>query len=223
MENFVKILFKYPTRERPNLFRNTLNTWIKLLSNKFDHEFIITMDNNDKTMNNDIFRRYLDGIPKLKYFYGDSKTKIEAVNANMEDIDFDILVLVSDDMIPQIKGYDEIIVNKMLENFPEMDGALHFNDGCCGRDTTITLSILGKKLYDYFGYIYHPSYKSFYCDNEFTEVVYREKKCIYIPQIIIKHCWKGWGGSDILYKKNDILGKGDSEIFYSRKQNGFLK
>lgn len=73
-------------------------------------------------------------------------------------------------MIPCQKGYDNIIAVNMNKYFPNMDGALHFNDGRVGN-SLFTLSIMGKKLYDQFGYIYHPDYKYTYCDNEFHLVV----------------------------------------------------
>jgi len=112
----------------------------------------------------------------------------------------------------------------MKEFFPNLDGALHFDDGYLGKDRCITLSIMGKKLYDYFGYIYHPDYKSFYCDNEFTDEVYRLKKAVFLPTVVVKHDWKGWGKNrDEVYKRNTSLGKGDQAVYNRRKKNGFPK
>jgi len=217
----VKILFKFPTRERPEIFKQTLSIWQDNLSGEYDYRFLVTLDSDDSTMNNPDMRKYMDGRPNLEYKFGEHASKIDAVNADMKDEDFDILVLVSDDMLPRVKQYDKIIVQMMEKYFPDMDGALHFHDGLFGKDNTITLSIMGKKLYDYFGYIYHPDYKSFYCDNEFTDQVRKLKKVVYCPTIIVKHGWQKYVGKDALYKKNSKKGKQDSATYARRKDLGF--
>jgi len=218
----MKILFKFPTRGRPEKFRNVLEKYYSMMSNQYEYEFIITLDNDDVSMNNPAMRKYMDSKPNLQYFFSGPKTKIEAVNADMEGVEFDILVLVSDDMTPVVNFYDVEIVQQMEKHFPSMDGALHFNDGKFGQDRTITLSIMGKKLYDYFGYIYHPDYKSFRCDNEFTEVVEKLGKRVYVPKVIIRHDWGG-DRSDAIYAKNYVHAKYDEGIYHNRKAKGFPK
>lgn len=193
-----------------------------MLSGENQYSFLITLDEDDETMNNDRMRSFLDNSPNLTYKYGDYETKVEAINADMEGKEFDILFLVSDDMIPVVHNFDIIIVEKMKEYFPDLDGALHFNDDCCGKDNCITLSIMGRKLYDYFGYIYHPDYKSFFCDMEFTEVVKRLDKVRYFSKIIVKHDWKGWGKNrDEIYVRNTELGRGDRQTYFRRKELDF--
>ena len=111
----------------------------------------------------------LSNMKNVTVVFGDSKTKIEACNADIKDVDFDIVLLASDDMVPQVRGYDTIIKEAMEDYFPNTDGVLWFNDGYQSRAMN-TLCILGKKYYDRFGYIYHPDYISLWCDNEFTVV-----------------------------------------------------
>jgi len=219
----MKILFKYPTFRRPDWFKETLERYYNMMSGKVDYEFLINLNNDDETMNNNTMRRYLEDMPHLQFLFGGYKTKIEAVNDGMMGRSFDILFLISDDMIPMIHDFDLVISNLMAKHFPDTDGALHLNDDCCGKDRTITLSIMGKKLYNQIGYIYHPSYKSFYCDNEFTDVVYAMKKVVYISDIIVKHDWRGWSETDGVYKKNHKLGEGDKQTYETRKALGFPK
>jgi len=220
-----KILYKFATRERSEKFKKVLETYYQKMSKKHPFEFIISVDKDDSTMNNQNMISYLQSKPNLKFFFGESKTKIEAINADMDKVGYyDILVVVSDDMIPQIQDFDDVIVRDMRKYFPNMDGALHYNDGCCGQDQCITLSIMGRKLYEYFGYIYHPTYKSFYCDNEFTDEVRRLNKVVYIPQVIIKHVWSGGPNSaDALYRRNSQIGAPDATTYATRKTRGFPK
>jgi hypothetical protein len=176
-------------------------------------------------MNNRDMIAQLKTFPKLSYFFGNSPSKIAACNADISlDTKWDIIVLVSDDMIPIVPEFDKVIVSDMKANFPDTDGALHYNDGLFGKDNTITLSIMGRKLYEYFGYMYHPDYKSFYCDNEFTEVVRALKKHYYNPKVIIQHKWHGGPGSeDDLYKKNSRDNDADCKTYNNRKALGFPK
>ena len=60
---------------------------------------------------------------------------------------------------------DDIIRFHMINNFPNYDGVLFFNDGYSSCKLN-TLVICGCKYYDKFNYIYYPEYRSFFCDNE---------------------------------------------------------
>ena len=220
----MNFLFKYPTRSRKDWFKKTLATYYEMISSECDFEFMISCDTDDISMNNSTMRTFLNSQQNLNYVYGDSKTKIEACNADVEYIrQWDILVLVSDDMIPVMKDFDKIIVDLMTRHFPDTDGVLHFNDGWFGKDKCITLSIIGRKFYERFGYVYHPAYRSFYCDNEFTDTAYSLGRCHYDPRVIIRHEWHGGPNStDSLYRHNSGM-KGDEEVYRRRKLLNFPK
>jgi hypothetical protein len=69
-----------------------------------------TFDEDDEKMNNDDIRNFIKNLNiDYEIFYGNSKTKIEAINNNLENQDFDILILLQDDMIAELKNYDEVI------------------------------------------------------------------------------------------------------------------
>ncbi len=218
----MNILFKYPTIKRPDWFKSTLQKYMDLLSGQNRYQFLITLNEDDWTMSTPDMKMFMSGFPNVSYRYGKHKNKIDAINADMEGTEFDILFLISDDMIPMVPGFDLVISEHMKKYFPQLDGALHYNDGCCGRDRCITLSIMGRKLYEYFGYIYHPDYSSFYCDNEFTDEVRRLDKVKYFPRVIVQHDWKGHGDTnDEVYRRNTKLGKSDEAVYNKRKANRF--
>jgi len=174
-------------------------------------------------MNNDVVLDRLETYKNLYYYIGNSKTKIEAVNADLEDFtDFDILLLASDDMIPQVQGFDNDIRENMEKYFPDTDGILWFFDG--KRRDLNTLCILGKKYYDRFGYIYHPGYKSFYCDDEFTQVGNRLGKQQFIEKVIIEHKHPDntpGVSNDELYAINSKFYPVDHKFFLLRQKNRF--
>lgn len=217
----MKILFKYATRGRATWFIETLTAYKNNLSGEHTYKFIITCDNDDESMNNSHMRRYMD-LQQLEVHFGPHKTKIEAINADMEDQDFDILVVVSDDMVPIVPNFDAVIVQDMLQYFPDLDGALHYNDnGHCGSKL-ISLTVMGKKLYDRFGYIYWSEYVSLWCDNEFTDIVRQLGKVKWIDRCIIQHMFMKHG-RDSLYKRNETFYDADQVVYDTRKRLDFPK
>jgi len=79
---------------------------------------------------------------------------------------------------------------------------------------------MGKAYFDRFGFLYNPVYKSFFCDNEFTDVSTKLEKQTFIDQTIIKHEHPINTGaeSDQLYKLNDKYWK-DDEYTYNTRNN----
>jgi|688.fasta_scaffold457952_2 hypothetical protein len=219
----MKLLIKFPTRSRKNKFLLILKKYYNFLSKRNDVHFLISMDEDDVEMNNDFVREILGTYQNLSFFYGNSKTKVEAINNDLDKInEWDIVLLASDDMIPTVKGYDDIIINEMKNNYPDTDGVLWFNDGYQG-DKLNTLCILGKKYYDRFGYIYNPEYKSVWSDNEFMLVANILGKQKYFDNVIIKHEHPDWGfGSrDEIHTTNIKNESLDRNTFNKRKLNNF--
>ena len=187
----------------------------------------VSCDEDDESMTRGLVRDEMQKT-SLQYFawqrvfYGQSKSKIEACNADVAAVDYpwDIIMLVSDDMIPQLKGYDDVIRTQMQSQFPDTDGILLFNY-VYQNDNLNTLSIIGRKMYESFGYIYHPSYKSFYCDTEFSDLCKGplKNKCHYNAYCIIRHEHPGLGYKphDILYNSNQRWWSTDLRTYISRK------
>lgn len=211
----MNILVKFPTRSRPQKFFETLLKYQTLRStNKV--KFLVTIDGDDVTMTNGRTIDILKQWGNLKYEIVSSAGKIAAINSGVNEYDeeYDILVLASDDMIPQFYGWDQVIIDEMNDHYPDTDGVLWFNDGYAGKKLN-TLSIMGKKYYDRFKYIYHPSYKSLWCDNEFMDVANKLGKQTYIDRVIIKHEHPIWNSST----RNDTLNFRDQQNFTIDQEN----
>ena len=223
----MRILLKVPTRSRPSRVLKTLEAYMKLANHPEHIGVALSCDEDDTTMNKDLIRSEVKQTLRMaewrRVFYSANRTKIEACNANMSEIDYpwDIVVLVSDDMIPQVKGYDDVIRNYMTANYPETNGILWFNDGYQGNKLN-TLTIMGRRMYDSFGYLYHPSYKSLFCDTELTDLCNSSLKSrtTYIPYCIIRHEHPGTGFADRmdeLYMNNQKYWNDDMYTYISRK------
>lgn len=218
----MKILIKFPTRGRRDKFFNVLDIYYQLAENVDNIEFQITIDTDDESMNNYNVLEKLKTYKNLKYGLGLSKNKINAVNRDITIGDWDIILLASDDMIPKIKGYDNIIRNYMRELYPDTDGVIWFNDGNQGNRLN-TLCILGKKYYKRFNYIYHPDYTSLWADNEFMDVANLLNKQTYFNDIIIRHEHPdvGFGQRDFVHFDNIKFDYIDRDIYIKRKENNF--
>lgn len=223
----MRILLKCPTRSRPQKVIPTLRSYVSLASRKDLIGVAVSCDEDDTSMTRHIIQQELhDVLAPLAWhrlFYSSNSSKIQACNANMSEIDYpwDIVVLVSDDMIPQIHGWDDVIRTYMKANFPTTDGILWFNDGY-QKDNLNTLSIYGRKMYESLGYLYAPEYKSFYCDTELTDLCKGPlaAKCRYIPYCIIRHEHPGTGYQermDALYAKNQLHWNEDMTTYAQRK------
>jgi hypothetical protein len=228
----MRMVIKFPTRGRPEKFISVLNRYINFLSGMHEVKFVISFDHDDPTMNNDnmwsVFNRLnaqLEG--KILPVCGKSTGKISAINADLDRVmSFrpDVILLASDDMIPVHGGYDDVIAKAMAKFFPDTDGVLHFNDGFSGQNRLITLSILGRKYFDRFGYLYYPGYKSVFCDNEFTDVARMLGKVVYIDHVIIQHQWVGAvNPNDALHRRNESVEmyEHDKAVYLDRAYNNF--
>ena len=224
----MRILLKCPTRSRPGQFIRVLNQYITLANRPDLLGVCVSCDQDDSTMTDASIQYQIKNIAQkagwFEIYYGTSSTKIEAVNADIATIpwNWEMVVLVSDDMVPQVKGYDDVLRSHMIANFADTDGILWVNDGTQANNLN-TISIMGRKMYDSFGYLYHPVYKSLFCDTEFTDLCKGSlaSKCTYIPYILIKHEHPGTGfpqRNDALYIRNNSYWYEDMMTYISRKK-----
>lgn len=225
----MKLLVKIPSRERPDVLFKIIDLYVGMSRNE-NTTFLISLDDNDETMTNLFIKAVIEtyaNILKDRIFFefGKSKNKIDAINRDVEMFDWDIILLTSDDMIPQKVGYDDIIIEKMKENFPDTDGILWFNDGYTGKKLN-TLPILGRTYYNRFNYIYNPEYITWWADNEFTIVGNLLNKQVYFDDCIIKHEHPANNNTvyyDDLYDKNDAIEfkEKDEAVFNERLKINF--
>lgn len=196
----MKILVKFPTRERPGRFYETLKGYIEKAIDLDNIQFQVTYDDNDPRKAQ--YQQIIDlDLINVNFTIGHSTGKINACNRDMENFtDWDICVLASDDMICQQVGWDELIREAMKQHFPDTDGVLYFYDG---HQALNTMCILGYRYFKRFNYIYHPDYISLWADNEFMEVADKLNKQARFEDILFEHqCW--FNGKEFAHTKDDL-------------------
>lgn len=211
-----RLLVRMPTRSRPAQALSVLEKYREMAGAPISIEVVV--DRDDSSMDGGV-RRRLESLGCL-VTTGDHKSKIEAVNGGQVS-SWDILLLASDDMVPVAQGYARRVIDAMAQHFPLLDGALYFDDNYAGRKLC-TLPILGRRLYDHFGYVYYPEYKSFFCDNEQTEVLLATNRLVYVGEKLIEHRHPANGRasvpSDGLYSANARTWHHDEALYRRRRE-----
>lgn len=216
----MNILLKYPTRNRPRIFLQRLRelSWMST-----DVQILVSYDANDSSMKPQIVKQAMQMCDKIVLIEGEGKTKIEACNRDLNKMkDWDIVILMSDDMIPQVEEWDDVIRYDMKTQFPDLDGALWYSDGY--QDRICTMVVMGRKYYERFNYLYHPDYTSLFSDNEQTEVAQNLEKMFKSDTCLFKHehpMNNRTVSNDALYKRNEPFWDIDKKVYERRKEKGF--
>lgn len=217
----MKILLKYPSRGRPSKFKDTLVKHTKYLSYNNTYTFVFSFDSDDTSMNTveiqDFIKTTLSHeLISYEINYSNNQNKIEAINNNLTNKEFDILILLADDMVPVLNNYDNNIVELFKNNPLLLDNTIHFYTSRWAHILDIWC-IMGYNYYKRFNYIYHPSYKSIFCDNEYTEVSCLLNRTICSYESPFVHDWE----SDSTHQKNSVHERDDWLVYENRKQNNY--
>ena len=220
-----RLLIKFPTRQRPDLFKRTVQTYVDNLADPENTRFLFTFDTDDTTMEREWVDPFLAslGVGYTRR-WGVSKSKVDAINRDLNEYDYpwDILLLASDDMLPNVHGYDNLIRQQFEVNGP--DHLLWINDG--KQDKICTIACMDREYYLRDGYIYRPApdgYLSLYCDNEQQEVAKIRGRLLMAPNWITNECfvWRGSIPNDALYRRNNRHHRTDERTYRQRQRAGF--
>lgn len=217
------LLIKYATRGRPVWFKKAIANIISTIVTQ-DYKILVSADFNDTTMNNPDIFAFIAKHPKITIIHGNSKNKIEAINADMEFAEnWDILVNMSDDFFFTVHGWDQRIMQRVKDVWGDsLDFFAHFNDGYCA-DKLPTMAIMGRKYYDRDGYIYHPSYRSFSCDAEQMYVAIMRERHHYFSEVLFlhQHPANTPHHGDETYRVNSLHTPHDTKNYFERLSQYF--
>lgn len=205
------ILLKLTTRQRPQQAANCINTALSLANNTSRIKILTSIDFDDDSIYD------LPGDIRI----GTSLYKIHAINRDIPTDGWDILVNLSDDQTCITQGWDSIIREAMPNN---LDYSLWFYDGAQPRINT--MEIVGRNYYHRSGSVYHPDYKSFYCDEEATNVGLALGKLIKSDQILFRHDHPACHHTtslrhDGLYERNQLAWDEDKATFERRRSMNY--
>jgi hypothetical protein len=218
----MKILYKFASRSRPQKFFETLEN-IRNMAHHDDYTILCSLDVDDPAMKTQEVLEILKFQRRIRVIWGHSKNKVDAINRNMDTAkDFDILINMSDDMRFIQPGFDLKIIEHFEKYFLDLDGVIHYPDGNVNQ-LLMTMSIMGKTYFDRFGYIYHPSYTSLFCDNEATDVAKILGKYKFINEQLFEHLHPAFRKSEMdeQYKHTESFYAIDGAIYKQRQSRNF--
>lgn len=217
-----KILFKYPSRNRPTYFFEALDTIVNNMSDPDNYHVSCTLDLDDNTMNNpEVIERIKSYGGNVSVEWGTSDSKVHAINRNLPDYG-DIIVVTSDDFHIKFYGFDALI--RQCYNEYGEDILLHIPDQDAGA-VLATMFIADRAYYNRFGFIYHPDYFSLHCDNEVQEVAQKLGRYrLYNSPGLIVHLNGAYGHrpkDELFIKQQEIGWSKDLETYNIRKARNF--
>lgn len=181
----MKILFKYATRSRPELFKRGIESIINNVASD-NYHILVTVDHDDDSMDSSDVLGWIENLKefnKIEFDWGDSDNKIHAINRGVEKVkDWDLLINFSDDMIFTQKGFDDVI----RRAFTEKDLCVHFPDQYQGVNC-MTMSMMDRAYYDRDKFIYNPIFESLWCDVVAQEVAQIRGRYKFVNEQFIVH------------------------------------
>lgn len=209
------IVFKIPSRGRPDDLFRCIDSVINNLNNTKDCRILITADYDDDSMYcNELKQKYMEYCQKgvlINMFYDDATTKVGAYNRDVEKVNFvwDIIVVLDDQTEVVLQGFDDLIRSCYKATKKFRDNQMFFIGS--KQRSVITM---GRAYYRRFKYFYHPEYRNtFYARKEIATVSRLLKSNNYLYADIFKN-HKKMDALKILNRSyNDI----DKQVYTLRK------
>jgi len=229
------ILVKYASRSRPARFFEGLHNIIDMAADKVNFTVFCCLDADDRSMFEygawrldlqEKLRAVDEKLPfssQVIYDIGYSKSKIHAINRPLTDAvpEWDILVNYSDDMRFTVFGYDEIIREGFRCN--GLDTFCHYPDSTA-KNMLCTMSIIGAPYFQRDGWVYHPGFKSLWCDNMAQEMAKIRGCYVFMGTQIYEHYHPAYGLADWddQYRRQQELWNEDELFYIYQKSHNFF-
>jgi hypothetical protein len=150
------------------------------------------------------------------------KTCVAGWNASAEVSTGKVLIAVADDFVPP-NNWDELLLSLKPVNWIDGEYVVKVEDGYVHN--IFVLSILTRKRYERFGYLFYPKYPSMFNDTEFGEVAVRDGVVIDANHLLFEHLHPDCGkrprdGHDLIHASQERWNTGEM-LFNFRRAAGF--
>lgn len=189
-----KITLGAASRNRPDRMSSVINNWIAKSSNRERIEVVISIDEDDPTIDSykSIIEKDTDSLGiDIKLLINKNTNTVQAVNRIKKVFTGDIIIILSDnsDCFPEWDNAVDGVYSKMPGSY-----IIKTNKGV-GKDL-ITMPIFTKSYLDYKQWIYYPGYEHMFCDTELTCIAYMEDKVIDASELEFTHLHYTQGHSE---------------------------
>ncbi len=223
------ILFKLATRGRRNDFFETMESIYDNVADKENMHVLITAGEDDLAMNDPEVIERVKRYKNAHLIFGENTSKSQATNRDMDlkDMpwsDWDILINTADDQRFIFYGFDDIVRNTMLQQFPNMDGFIHLFEPDAGAALAV-LYCAGRKYFEMFGFIAHPAYKSLFWDNFYQDTAKLMGKYFYVPDHLFNHLCPAYTHHgkprDEMFNRDQALWSFDEAVYYKHRDRNY--
>ena len=174
----MKFSLVHPSRGRVPLAEAAVREWASRRSASHTHEHIISIDTTDPDVAG---YRDLASRHGLTLTVNANRTMVDATNRGLALATGDVVVVVSDDFgCPE--RWDEALAAVIGTR---ARAAVLVHDG--GSARILTLPVVTRAYATELGYLYYPSYRSMYADDDLTEVARRDGVLIDARHIVFPH------------------------------------
>lgn len=209
------------TSARPLAIAQVMELWNSRSALK-THEFVIAIDEGN-----------VEGLkqaeeaaktwPNTKVVVNKGqKTCVGGWNTAGEATTGKIIIAVADDFNPP-QNWDQLLLSLEPKGWEDGEYVVKVEDGYVHN--IFVLSILTRKRYERFGYIFYPKYLSLFCDTEFGEVATRDGVVIDANHLLFEHLHpdafkRPRDGVDMTHASRERWNAGEM-LFNFRRAQGF--
>jgi len=186
------------------------------------HEWVIGADaGNDAVIAeaNALAQKY----PNVKVVVNNGpQTCVAGWNAAATGTTGKVLIMVADDFLPP-HNWDGLLLSIEPKDWIDKEHVIKVEDGYVHN--IFVLSILTRKRYERFGYVFYPKYLSLFCDTEFGDVASGQGVVIEANHLLFEHmhpdCYKRpRDGVDMTHASRERWNAGEM-LYKFRKMQGF--
>lgn len=210
----MNILVKIASRERPGKLLEVVEAYRNAAAGPV--RILVSLDHDDHVM-----QEHANELrhPQVEVRWGTRSTKIGAINRDVKAFEWDVVVVGADDMVP-VADYDRIIARR-LGGDASRPVAIWCPDGRQNRICTVPA--MTRAYFNLDGYLFHPEYKSYYPDDEWTEKAIARNMLLRIDEPMFRHDHPFFvrAGNDRLYDFNRQFKREDRETYIRRKLAGY--
>lgn len=221
MSNNVPVFSLVFTSVRPQVMAAVIHLWDSRSALK-QHEWCLGIDEgNEATLKaaHDLAAKHTH--IKVVVNTG-AKTCVAGWNAGAAISKGKIIICVADDFNPP-NSWDTGLLAVEPKGWEDGEHVIKTEDGYVHN--IFVLSILTRKRYERFGYVFYPKYLSLFCDTEFGEVATRDGVVIEANHLLFEHCHPDCNkrprdGADMVHASQERWNLGEM-LFNFRKSQGF--
>lgn len=209
------------TTVRPHVMPVVLANW-NSRSKLNQHEWCIGVDEGDAA-SFAAAKALAQEHPNVKVVVNTgAKTCVAGWNAAAAATTGKVIIAVADDFMPP-QGWDELLLSIQSGGWIDKEHVIKVEDGYVHN--IFVLSILTRKRYERFGYLFYSKYQSLFCDTEFGEVATRDGVVIEANHLLFEHMHPDCGkrqrdATDMIHASKARWDAGEM-LFNFRRAQGF--